>query len=181
MLEDRVLIWRIRHGREDGLVRAYEKYKGLLLKVAYGLLNDGSLAEDLVQDVFTAVAEAPSQLKTEGSLKAYLVRSVINRARNVRRSDQVRQRYQGDRASSTGSTQEGPEQWAVISDELRHVHEALAQLPYEQQETITLRLRGGMTSKEIARLQDVSINTVQSRYRYGLERLRALLDHGAKP
>jgi len=53
-------------------------------------------------------------------------------------------------------------------------------LPYEQRETITLHLHGGLTFREIAEHQDVSINTAQSRYRYGLDRLRSILEVGAK-
>ena len=50
------------------------------------------------------------------------------------------------------------------------------QLPYEQQEVILLHIRGGLTFKVIAGHQGVSINTVQGRYRYGLDRLRSIMN-----
>jgi len=53
---------------------------------------------------------------------------------------------------------------------------ALAQLPYEQREAVVLRLCSGMRFHAIARTQGVSINTVQGRYRYGLDKLKTLLD-----
>ena len=53
---------------------------------------------------------------------------------------------------------------------------ALEQLPYEQREVVTLRMEADMTFRQIAALQQASINTVQGRYRYGLAKLRSLLN-----
>ena len=52
----------------------------------------------------------------------------------------------------------------------------MARLPYEQKEVVMLHLHGGMMFKHIAKSQHVSINTVQSRYRYALDKLRSLLN-----
>jgi RNA polymerase sigma-70 factor (ECF subfamily) len=49
-------------------------------------------------------------------------------------------------------------------------------LPYEQREVVLLHLRGGMRFVEIARSQNVSVNTALGRYRYGLEKLRTKLN-----
>jgi len=59
---------------------------------------------------------------------------------------------------------------------LAKLNEALAQLAYEQREVVILHLQAGMRFRHIAKSQGVSINTVTSRYRYGLDRLRSLLD-----
>jgi RNA polymerase sigma-70 factor (ECF subfamily) len=53
---------------------------------------------------------------------------------------------------------------------------ALAELPYEQREAVVLRFCSGMRFRAIARMQGVSTNTVQGRYRYGLDKLKTLLD-----
>jgi RNA polymerase sigma-70 factor (ECF subfamily) len=52
----------------------------------------------------------------------------------------------------------------------------MEQLPAEQREVIALHVLGTMRFREIAYQTGESINTVQSRYRYGLKRLRSLLD-----
>ena len=65
---------------------------------------------------------------------------------------------------------------AIHDEELRRLAEALATLPYEQREVVVLHLKGDLTFREIARIQDTSINTVQSRYRYGIDKLRSLLN-----
>jgi len=52
----------------------------------------------------------------------------------------------------------------------------MAQLPYAQREVVVLHVQGGMKFRAIAKSQNASINTVQSRYRYGLDKLRSLLN-----
>jgi RNA polymerase sigma-70 factor (ECF subfamily) len=56
----------------------------------------------------------------------------------------------------------------------------MQQLPCEQREVIILHLQSGMRFRAIADSQGVSINTIQSRYRYGLDKLRSLLDFEVK-
>jgi RNA polymerase sigma-70 factor (ECF subfamily) len=63
----------------------------------------------------------------------------------------------------------------MAADEAAQLGRALKRLPDEQCEIIVLHLQGGLTFKAIAGALGLSINTVQSRYRYGLEKLRDLL------
>ena len=50
------------------------------------------------------------------------------------------------------------------------------QLPYEQREAVALHLSSGLTFRQIARHQSSSISTAKGRYRYGLDRLRSILN-----
>jgi RNA polymerase sigma-70 factor (ECF subfamily) len=56
----------------------------------------------------------------------------------------------------------------------------MTQLPYEQREAIVLHIQGPMKFKEIAKLQQTSVKTVLSRYRYGMNKLRSILNSEAK-
>jgi RNA polymerase sigma-70 factor (ECF subfamily) len=58
----------------------------------------------------------------------------------------------------------------------RQLDYAMAQLPYEQREIIILHLQSKMRFRQIAKSKGVSVNTVMSRYRYGLDKLRSVLD-----
>ena len=175
MVEDKILIWRFKHGSRDALQRIYQKYVVYLVTLATALSNDVNTAEDIVHDVFVSFAQAPERLRLEGSLKAYLATCVVNRLRDRIRSRQ-RQPSAIDEAHSIYSTASGPELSAVCSEELQQLSHAMAQLPYEQKEVIMLHLHGGMMFKQIAESQNVSINTVQSRYRYALDKLRSLMN-----
>jgi RNA polymerase sigma-70 factor, ECF subfamily len=55
------------------------------------------------------------------------------------------------------------------------LEKALRDLPEEQRETVFLRIWSGMTLLEIADATETPLNTVASRYRYALEKLRHCL------
>jgi RNA polymerase sigma-70 factor (ECF subfamily) len=64
----------------------------------------------------------------------------------------------------------------MYSEELDRLNNAMAQVPYPQREAVVLHVQGGMKFRAIAKTQNVSVNTAQSRYRYGLDKLRSLLN-----
>lgn len=175
MVEDKLLIWRFKRGSRDALQRIYEKYIVYLVTLATALLNDVNTAEDIVHDVFVSFAQSAERLRLEGSLKAYLATCVVNRIRDRLRTKQ-QQTLTLDEAQSICSMTRGPELSAVCSEALQQLSNAMTQLPYEQKEVVILHLHGGMMFKQIAKSQQVSINTVQSRYRYALDKLRSLLN-----
>ena len=175
VLEDKLLIWKLRGGSRDALRAIYRKYKDDLLRLAAGLLNDVSAAEDVVHDVFTGFIGSSREFRLRGSLKGYLATCVANRARNLNRNEHRRKTVLLDEAVGIGCDLDQPERWLIADEQFRRLTDALAQLPYEQREAIVLHLNGGLVFREIAKLQDASIKTVQSRYRYGLDKLRSVL------
>ncbi len=176
MLEDTVLIWKFKYGSRDALCRIYEKYKKDLLRLAAILSNNVSDAEDIVHDVFVSFAQSTETLKLAGNLKSYLLTCVANRARNNNRANQRRHTDGLDEVESVVSQSKTPEQWMIWSEELRRWRDTMARLPYEQREVVILHLRAGMKFRQIAQSQGVSVNTVKGRYRYGLDKLRSILN-----
>ena len=77
-MEDKWLILRFKAGSTEALCRIYEKYEGVMLTVAAGLLNDVNAAQDAVHDVFVAFAQSPERLGLAGSLRSYLTTCVAN-------------------------------------------------------------------------------------------------------
>jgi RNA polymerase sigma-70 factor (ECF subfamily) len=64
----------------------------------------------------------------------------------------------------------------VCNEQLRLLSSALATLPHEQRETIVLHIHGQMRFKVIAKSLGISVNTVKGRYRYGIRKLRSILN-----
>ena len=180
MIEDKLLVWKLKCGSNDALCRIYEKYKDNLLRLSSALLNDTTAAEDIVHDCFVAFAQSAEKLKLSGNLKSYLATCVVNRARNWNRSRQRNTTTDLNETESAISNTKRPEQWIIYNERLKQLNNALAQLPYEQREVVILHLQGGMKFRAIAKSQNVSTSTIQSRYRYGLDKLRSLLDNEAK-
>lgn len=176
MFEDRTLIRRFNAGDTDALRRIYEKYKPDLLSVARALLNDEAAPEDVLHDVFVGFASQAGRFELTGSLKGYLAVCVANRARNVQRRDR---QLSPDRlpAPRPGLPRHADaSESAEWAERRRAVTSALAQLSAEQRQAVVLHVLGSLRFSEIARQTGESINTIQSRYRYGIRKLRSLLN-----
>ena len=175
MIEDEILKWNFKRGSREALSRIYEKYVNSLLSLAMGLLNNPHDAEDVVQDMFVSFAQSAGSFRLKGSLRAYLAKSVVNRAR-----DRLRRRHslknQLDKYATAPPDANQADKPLVYSEQFEQFSSALAELPYEQREAVVLKVKQNMTLRQIAKLQGVSISTAHGRYRYGLDKLRALLD-----
>ena len=176
MIEDRLLIRRFNAGDMDALRCIYERYKPDLLSVAKALLNDAAAVEDVLHDVFVRFASQAGRFRLNGSLKGYLAICVANRARNINRQGrQSRHEIPMDAILRTSELPD-PSQAAGNTEQRRIFADALAKLQYQQRQVVVLHVLGSLRFREIARQTGDSINTVQSRYRYGLAKLQSLLN-----
>lgn len=173
-ITDRWLIRRFNTGDRRALRRIYEKYRPDLLSVARALLTNSSAAEDVLHDVVIGFASQAGRFELKGSLKGYLAICVANRARNVNRQSHWPDPPRGARRhrSQSGSAY----QLASDAEQCQIVTSAMEQLSEEQREVIALHVLGAMRFREIAVQKGESINTIQSRYRYGIKKLRSLLN-----
>jgi RNA polymerase sigma-70 factor, ECF subfamily len=148
--------------------RLYDAHGAALYRYALMLLGDHSAAEDVVQQVFTAVLRQPRTINHE---LHYLRRSVRNACYSTLR----RPRPPGieDRPLLEPIAPAG-----IGVDDRIALERALLSLPAEQREVVHLHVFEGMTFQETADAMNESINTVASRYRYAIEKLRAAF-HGA--
>lgn len=174
MLEDKILVWRLNRGQKNVLRDIYEKYKHELVTLSAALLNNKEAAEDMVHDVFLRLINSNGSLKIKTNLKGYLMTAVANTARNKNRSASVRQTVEIKDELVQDEQSSNPESSAIFCDDKKHLISALNQLPYEQKEVILLRIYSRLTFKTIAQSLNESINTVQGRYRYGLNKLRSI-------
>jgi RNA polymerase sigma factor (sigma-70 family) len=187
-MEDKLLVLRCRRGSRAALTRIYEKYKADLLLLAMGLLNDKTAAEDIVHDVFLSFVRHLDGFRLTGSLKGYLLTCAANHARNWNKAERVRDRLRvgvGDAGqaipkplgleAATPDT-DAPLETLVCNEQLELLGGALAELPFEQREVVMLHLHGQMTFQAIARAGQISTNTAKSRYRYGIDKLRSILN-----
>lgn len=179
MLDERRLMDRLKQGDTEALRQIYMTHKDGLLTLGFSLLHDMHAAEDTLHDVFVSFAGSVSRLELRTSLRAYLTASVVNRVRDhFRRTN--KEEIQASAMERPVRVSTGPAGAAVLNEEAQRMTAALARLPLEQREVITLRLNAGMKLREIAEIQETSIPTVQGRYRYGMDKLRTLLAGGCE-
>ena len=176
VLEDKLIICQFNRGNREVLRRVYEKYKKNLMTLAATLLYDRTAAEDVVQDVFASFIGSAAGFRLTGSLKGYLSVCVANNARNRNKARQRHHCVGLNEVEPVVSDSDRPDFSAMFGEELQRLTWALAQLPYQQREALLLHVYSGMKFKEIAKLSGESINTLKGRYRYGLDKLRSLLN-----
>jgi RNA polymerase sigma-70 factor, ECF subfamily len=174
-IEDKILIWRFNRGDCEAVRRIYEKYKHELVGLAVVLLKNTASAEDVVHDVFVSFLKL-ERFQLTGSLKGYLATCVANAARNIIRANSRHNEGSLDNAQPIESKTNSPDYEAIFGEERQHLTHAIWELPYEQREVVLLHVHGGMKFAAIAESQNVPINTVLGRYRYGMEKLRLALN-----
>ncbi len=175
--EDQALLKTLRWGNPDALRTIYEKYKKDMLAVALAFAPDRSAAEDAVHDVFVSFAGLARGLKIRRSLKSYLLTSVVNRLRNAAKSTgRSAARFEISEAAHPAS--DPPEPPKISPPDRERLSRALAALPEPQRSVIVLHAMEGLRFRIIAKSRGESINTVQSRYRYGMRKMRSLFLEG---
>lgn len=157
--------WRIRLSQGDLEVIAplYDHYAASLYRVLAAILGAGTDAEDALQEVFVGLAQGGA--KRVRNLRAYLFTAARNEARTLLR--RRGRECSWDAADSLVQPAQKPE-----GGEIQRL---LQRLPVEQREVIAMKIYEELTFAEIAQAVKASPNTVASRYRYGIERLRSWL------
>lgn len=138
------------------------------------LLRREDLAEDALQEVFVRLAKRHQALGQIANLQGYLFRMARNEAlRLVGREKRLREKHSALRPLPI--IEPKPDA-AEHAEEIAELEAALRKLPDEQREVVFLKCAEGFTFAKIGELLDVSQDTAASRYRYGIDKLRRLME-----
>jgi RNA polymerase sigma-70 factor (ECF subfamily) len=171
MEEDQALLGAIAGGSKAAFQSYYERHAGRLLGYVLRVTRDRELAEDVVQDVFTAIWLKASSYRAEhGSPLAWMY--MIARNKLV---DRWRRRPPGEQPLE-GEVERSMREVVGADPELSlGLERALAVLNPEQRQAVELAVLGGYTHEEGAVALAVPLGTFKSRVRMALLHLRALL------
>jgi RNA polymerase sigma-70 factor (ECF subfamily) len=149
----------------------WDRYASDLFAYLLAVLCSRHDAEDVLQTVFVKIAQKRHRLAKARNLDGYVYRIARNEAISFigRRK---RQRKVEALDESWLIVPEGHQEFNDLAEELQAV---LARLPQQQREVIVMKIYRQKTFLEISRLLGLSHNTVATRYRYGMEKLRTLL------
>jgi RNA polymerase sigma-70 factor (ECF subfamily) len=166
-------------GSHTGFISAYRAHRQRAFSAAQQVLGDPAAAEDVVQDVFTALWRDPSKFDPRrGSLAGYV--GMMARSRAV---DRMRSRNAGAAAverlavrdEKRGLAEDSPAERAITRDEAGRVLAVVGDLPPGQRDAMLLVYGRGATLAEIAAATGVPLGTVKSRLRLGVRRTREAL------
>jgi RNA polymerase sigma factor (sigma-70 family) len=180
-LSDEVLISAIAGGGAWAIEPLYQRYSRVLYSLAYRMVSDQQVAEDLLQEAFVAVWRRASSYSPQvGAVRSWLVSIMHHRTidylRSVRNRALTRElpwedvEYD-DRIAVPDAWDET---WRNVKSDT--VREALMHLPTEQRMVIELAYFQGWTHAEIAEGCQLPLGTVKARIRLGLIRLKRVLE-----
>ena len=168
----------LRDGNPDAFEVIYDRHGGAAFSLAYRMVGDRNVAEDITQEAFLSIWRSRVRFDRErGSVRTWVLGIVHHRTIDALRRNIAHDRR---RTSAEGleERQEAPERTEVEvarRDEAREVREAMRTLPGEQLEVVRLAYFGGFTHTQIAQMLGQPVGTVKGRMRLGLEKMRRAL------
>jgi RNA polymerase sigma-70 factor, ECF subfamily len=149
--------------------RLYDAYGASLYRYALMILASREGAEDVIQQVFAALLD--TRRRRIDDEERYLRRAVRNACYSALRHQKVRR----GRTADDTLLEVAAEAPAVSEEDRIALAEAIRELPPDQREVIHLHIFEGRTFKDVAEMTGEPLNTIASRYRYALEKLKATL------
>lgn len=181
LLPDDVLMKFVKEGHPDALAVLFDRYRRLVLSVAWQILRDKGEAEDLVQSVFLEILQSAAKFDSaKGSAKTWILQYAYHRSFN-------RKKYLHLRGITSGSEQFVPAHetsvsWRDSSCDLmeseRFMQEALACLNHKQRRILELAFYEGLSMREAAEITGQSFDTVRHHFYRAIGNLRSIIHRG---
>ncbi len=169
---DEELVLAFKRGSYEAFEELYRRYKDKVYFYALSIMKNEALAEEAMQEAFLGFIKNLGTFRPgrNGSFKAYLFSSARNKAIDLKRknSRETALGEAGSRLRRPGKNGPGMEEKDFIAS-------ALLSLPREQREVVVLKVFEGFTFREISGILNIPGNTAASRYRYGMEKLKRIL------
>lgn len=179
--DDQLLIAAVARGESQALEVLYDRYSGVVYRLAFRMLKHREQSEEIVQEVFWRVWRRSASFERERGRVAQWIFGIahnlcIDEMRRMRarpnpvyddENHPVIQQLIDDQVDVPAAA------WA--SEQRRVIVSALASLPSAQREAIELAYFGGLSHQEIADQLDRPLGTIKTRVRLGLQKLGSLL------
>ena len=155
----------------------YARHRGKLYRYLQRQLRDNAVADELFQDVWQRVIASRSGWKPDAGFATWLYTIAHHRLGDHWRSLKHRPSApaDADERMARVADPDTPERVLSEFERRRQLQLALDDLPEEQREVLLLRLEQELTLEEIGDVTGVGRETVKSRLRYAMDKLRARL------
>ncbi len=148
-----------------------EQYGNKLLRLAFILLGDLQLSEDVVQESFLALHRSMRSLRGDSSYYTWLVRVTINKSKNILRRKKLKKILLIDDIQHRDHS-ESPEEVLLASEDKSEIREVLATLPLKYKEILYLYYFEELRIKAIAEIMDMSEAGIKTRLQRGREHMK---------
>jgi RNA polymerase sigma-70 factor, ECF subfamily len=182
--EDAKLMLRYRDGDADAFSALYSRHKGPLYRYLLRQVRNAGAAADLFQEVWSRLIATRSRYEARAKFATFLFHIAHNCTMDFFRRD-LRLQHAASDPAHDGQTPEQevpeyqrPDVLAEFAEQRSALLAAVSSLPREQREAFLLHEETGLTIEEIARVTQVGVETVKSRLRYAIRKLKKSLASG---
>ncbi len=177
MTSDETLMLLYKEGDAQAFEQLYIRHKGALYRYLYRQTSDRTVADDLFQEIWLNLIKARQRYEHKAKFSTYLFRIAHNRLIDYYRSKKnaipVSYDEDHDPDLQQAPNVNQPEKQAEIAYGIENLISLLKGLPEAQREVFLLKEESGMTLEEIAEVTGCNKETVKSRLRYAVKKLRA--------
>lgn len=178
---------RIANGDASALEVLYDRYVRQCFGLALRMVENSSLAEEVVQEVFFKLWQQPGSYSVQkGKFISWLLSLVHHRC-----IDELRRRSRtevplddpvtGSLLDTAPDPEPDPADQVVVMEQQREVRSALEQITPNQRQILELAYFRGLSQSEIATRLNQPLGTVKTRMRQGLKNLRSILESQRVP
>ncbi|WP_426171295.1 sigma-70 family RNA polymerase sigma factor [Pseudoduganella sp. R-34] len=163
---DDELMLRYRDGELSAFQELYRRHSRGLYRFLAWRSGRTEWADEVAQETWLAVHHARSRYAAQGSFRSYLFQIGRNRLADMQRQPDI------DDGGDICLVQDSAEATALDRQQNLALHAAIRQLPSEQKEALVLQHFSGLSIDEIALVVAAPAETVKSRLRYAMRKLR---------
>jgi RNA polymerase sigma-70 factor (ECF subfamily) len=182
LMDETTAIKRLQQNDLAGLETLVALYQVRAVYVAYLIVQDRDLAEDVAQNAFLRAAERISTFDAERPFGPWFIRIVANLALDAARREKKQlslEKVEDGRAGAVLRWLAGdgpyPQDLLETAELLQAVREAIAQLPPQERAVIVLRYFAGMSEKDMTRALRRPPSTIKWRLHEAKRHLKDLL------
>jgi RNA polymerase sigma factor (sigma-70 family) len=169
---DEKLMQQYAKGDAKAFDQLYARHRAPLYRYFNRQVNDAATANDLYQGAWEKIIKARGKYRPTSPFTAWMYRiahnHLVDHYRRLQPADPVEMEILSD-------DQPGPAQDVIDGEQNRQLRAGIINLPEEQRNTLLLKLETGLKMEEIARVTGVSRETVKSRLRYAVNKLKRSL------
>lgn len=175
---DEALMLRYRNGEVRAFELLYQRHKGPLFRFMLRQCAQRAVAEELFQDVWTNLIHSRERYRVRAKFTTLLYRMARNRLIDYRRSAGANPGHDAasaEQPAETAGVDPGPQNLLEAERAGARIRALIAALPADQRDAFLLREEGGLRLEQIAEVTGVGTETVKSRLRYAVAKLKQAL------
>jgi RNA polymerase sigma-70 factor (ECF subfamily) len=171
-LTDEKLMQRYAKGDTRAFDELYARHRGTLYRYFNRQLNDAATVNDLYQGTWEKIIKSRDKYRSSSPFNAWMYRIAHNHLVDHYRRTRPAESMEPE---SISDKRPGPAQGVIAEEQNEQLKAGITALPEEQRSTLLLKLETGLKMEEIASVTGVSRETVKSRLRYAVNKLKRSL------